>query len=81
MLRNSLLEKNAISKVKATATGFEPTTTKYVNEHSTTECRFILKGVCGMIRTYSPMHHTDKNSQHSSINWFLWHVDECSFTN
>ena len=31
------------------------------------ECRFTLKHVRDMMRTYSQMHRTDKYSQHSSI--------------
>ena len=33
----------------------------------TIEGGFTLKGVCGMIRTYSQYHCTDKHSEHSSI--------------
>ena len=33
------------------------------------ECRFTQKRVRDMIRTYSQMHRTDKNSQHNSIIW------------
>ena len=49
-----------------------------VNPHSivawtsTIECGFTLKRVCGMIRTYTQMHRTDKYSQHSSIIWPVW---------
>ena len=35
MSRNSLLEAGVISEVSVTATWFEPTTTEFVNEHST----------------------------------------------
>ena len=31
------------------------------------ECRFTLKRVRDMMKTYSQMHRTDKDSQHSSI--------------
>ena len=37
MLRNFLLETGAISEIKVTATGFEPTTTQFKNEHPTTK--------------------------------------------
>ena len=57
--------------VLVTATGLEPTTTYLVNEHSTiqatVECRFLLKHVRDMTRTYSQMHRTDKYPQLSSI--------------
>ena len=36
------------------------------------ECRFTLKRVRDMTRTYSQMHRTDKYSQHSSIIWPAW---------
>ena len=39
---------------------------------ATAECRFTLKRVSDMIRTYSQMHHTDKYSRHSSIIWQVW---------
>ena len=39
---------------------------------ATIECGFTLKRVRDMIRTYSHMHRTDKNSQHSSIIWPVW---------
>ena len=35
MSRNSLFETGAISQVSVTATGLEPTTTSFVNKHST----------------------------------------------
>ena len=35
MSRNSLLEAGAKSEGEVTATGFEPTTTQFINEHST----------------------------------------------
>ena len=38
----------------------------------TVECRFTLKRVRDMIKTYSQMHRTDKYSQHSSIIWPAW---------
>ena len=40
--------------------------------HATIECRFTLKRVRDMIRTYIQMHRTDKYSQHSSIIWSVW---------
>ena len=36
------------------------------------ECRFTLKYVRDMTRTYSQMHCKDKNSEHSSIIWPVW---------
>ena len=36
------------------------------------ECRFTLKRVREMIRTYSQMHRTDKYSQYSSMIWQAW---------
>ena len=39
---------------------------------STSDCRFTLKHVRDMIRTYNQMHHTDKYSQQSSITWRVW---------
>ena len=39
---------------------------------STSECRFTLKCLRDMIRTYSQMHHTSKYSQHGSIIWRVW---------
>ena len=36
------------------------------------ECKFTLKHVPDMIRTYSQMHRTDKYSQQSSIIWSVW---------
>ena len=36
------------------------------------ECRFTLKSIPDMIRTYSQMHSTDKYSQHSSVIWSVW---------
>ena len=43
----------------------------FLDIQATTECRFTLKRVCDMIRTYRQMHHTDKYSQHSSIIWLV----------
>ena len=39
---------------------------------ATIGCRFTLKCVCDMIRTYSHMHRAFKYSQHSSITWPVW---------
>ena len=36
------------------------------------ECRFIMKRIRDMIRTYSQMHRTDKYSQYNSIIWPFW---------
>ena len=36
------------------------------------KCRFTLKLVCDMIITCSQMHHTAKNSLHSSVIWPVW---------
>ena len=38
----------------------------------TIECRFTLKRVCHMTRSYSQMHCTDKYSEHSSMIWPVW---------
>ena len=35
-------------------------------------CRFTVKRVRDMIRTYGQLHSTDKYSQHSSIIWPVW---------
>ena len=45
---------------------------------TTIEGSFTLKLVPDMIWTYSQMHHTDKCSQYSSINWPLW-LNGCVF--
>ena len=37
-----------------------------------TECGSTLKRVLDMTRTHSPMHHTDKYSQHTSIICPVW---------
>ena len=42
---------------------------EFLDIQATIECRFTLKRVREMIRTYYPMHRTDKYSQHSSIIW------------
>ena len=39
---------------------------------ATIECEFTLKRVHDMTRTFSPMHCTDKYSEHSSIIWQVW---------
>ena len=39
---------------------------------ATIECRFTLKGVFDMVRTYSQMHRGDKYSQHSLSIWPVW---------
>ena len=51
------------------------------------KCRFTLKRVRDMIRTYIQMDRTDKYSQHSSIIWPVWlngwvivyEVSDCGF--
>ena len=47
----------------------------------TIECRFTLRHVRDMTRSYSQMHRTDKYSQHSSIIWPVWLMVKCSFIN
>ena len=39
----------------------------FLEIQATIECRFTLKRVRDMIRTYGQMHRTDNYSQHSSI--------------
>ena len=79
---NSLLETGAISEVKVTATGLEPSfklqiSRLFLARSSLTfrqlyRCRFNLKRVLDMIITYNQMHRTDNYSQHSSIIWPVW---------
>ena len=45
---------------------------EFLDIQANMECRFTLKRVRDMIRTYSQMHCTDKYSQHSSIIWPVW---------
>ena len=45
---------------------------EFLDIQTTIECRFTLKRVPDMTRTYSQMHRTDKYSQQSSINWPVW---------
>ena len=45
---------------------------EFLDIQRTIECRFTVKRVHDMIRTYSQMHHTDKYSRHSSIIWPVW---------
>ena len=45
---------------------------RYFDIHGTIQYGFTLKCLCGMTRTYSQMHRTDKYSQHSSIIWPVW---------
>ena len=52
---------------------FAPASSKeFLDIQATIECRFTLKRVRDMTRTYSQMYHTDKYSEHSSIIWPLW---------
>ena len=44
----------------------------FLTFRQTVECGFTLKLIREMIITYSQMHRTDKNSQHSSIIWPVW---------
>ena len=44
----------------------------FLDIQATIDCRFTLKYVRDMIRTYNQMHRTDKYLQHSSINWSVW---------
>ena len=51
-------------------TDMAPVSSKeFLEIHIAIECRFTLKLVLDMIRTYSQMHRTDKYSQHSAIIW------------
>ena len=61
-----------LRNVYPAATGIEPTTTQFINKHTTIECGFTLKSVRDMTRTYSQMHRTDKYSQRSSMIWGVW---------
>ena len=45
---------------------------EFLDIQATIECRFTLKRVRKVIRTYSQMHRTDKYSQHSLIIWPVW---------
>ena len=76
MWRNALLKTGAISiiytnPVAVTSTSnIAPVLSKeFLDIQVTTECRFTIKRVCDMIKTYSQMAHTDKYSQDSSVNW------------
>ena len=44
---------------------------KLVDILATIDCRFSVKRVCDMIRTYRQMHCTDKYSQNSSNIWLV----------
>ena len=55
---------------------------KFLDIQATVECRFTLKRVHDMIRTYSQMHRTHKYPQHSSIIWlncwvFVYELSVC----
>ena len=55
---------------------FAPASSKeFLDIQATIECRFTLKCVRDMTRTYCQMHCTDKNSEHSSIIWPVWPND------
>ena len=41
--------------------------TEFLDIQAIVECGFTLKRVRDMTRTYSVMHHTDKDSEHSLI--------------
>ena len=45
---------------------------EFCDIHATIECRFTLKYLHDMTRTYSSMYHIDKYSHHSSIIWHDW---------
>ena len=45
---------------------------EFLDIQANMECRFTLKCVRDMTRTYSQIHRTDKYSQHSSIIWPVW---------
>ena len=52
---------------------YDPASSKeFLDIQATVECRFTLKLVRDIIKTYSQMHRTDKYSQHSSIIWPVW---------
>ena len=53
---------------------------EFLDIQTTIEYRFTLKGVPGMITTYSEMYGTNNYSQHSSIIWAVWLMVECLFT-
>ena len=40
---------------------------EFLDNQATIECGFTHKSIHDMIRTYNQMHHTEKYSQHSSI--------------
>ena len=44
---------------------------EFLDNQATIECGFTLKSLHDMIRTYNQMYHTDKYSQHSSIQVLL----------
>ena len=60
---------------------------EFLDIEATIKCRFTLKCVRDMIRTYSHMHRTDKYSQHNSIisvvrlnGWvFVYELSGCEF--
>ena len=66
-------------------TDIAPVSSKgFLDIQATIECRFTLKRVRDMIRTYSQMHRTDKYSKHSSVislnGWmFLYELSSCGF--
>ena len=45
---------------------------KFLDIQANIECRFTLKCLCDMIRTYSEIHRSDKCSQLSWIIWSVW---------
>ena len=45
---------------------------EHLEIQTTIACRFTLKRVLDITRTYSQMHSTDKCSEHISINWSVW---------
>ena len=45
---------------------------EFLDIQETRECRFTLKRVRDLTRTYSQMHRTDKFSELSSIIWPVW---------
>ena len=67
MSMNSLLETDRMYDVMASVWSKE-----FLDIQATIKCRFTLKRVRDMIKTYSQMHRTDKYSQHSSIIWPVW---------
>ena len=52
---------------------------EFLDIHTNIECRFTLKRIRDMIKTYSQMYRTDNYSQHRSIIWPVW--PNSSFTN